>query len=62
MKDSLNFPLLFDRIRNYLAKGPRATPEELEAAKEAFNLIVATIYAGHPNLSCPVGHPALPTL
>ena len=62
MKGLPNFILDFERIRNYLAKAPNASQQELDAAKEAFNTIVLTIYAGSAPIRCDHTHPTIPTL
>lgn len=54
-----NFPLLFERIGNYLAKAPNASQEELEAAREALHTIVDTIYVHQPGVPCDSTHPKI---
>ncbi len=62
MRHTVDFPLLFDRIREYLAHAPHATDEQLESAKEAYNTLVSTIYTGWPLVKCDHAHPSIPTL
>jgi len=52
MKGFPNFLLLFERIGNYLAKGPKGSQKELNAAREAFKTMVKTFYGGKHKAPC----------
>jgi len=47
-----NFPLEFQRIGNYLQKAPKASTQELKAAREAYSKIVEAIYGGTITPKC----------
>jgi hypothetical protein len=59
MKSSVNFPLLFKRIKNYLDK-PCGTGQENSqtAARDAYKEIVNTIYRPSQPIICP-DHPVV---
>jgi hypothetical protein len=54
MKEMADFPLLFERIKNYLDK-PNPSQWERDAAKEACDALIFIIYGGE-GIRCN-GHP-----
>jgi hypothetical protein len=52
MQNSMNLPLSLKQIENYLAKGSKASPDDLKAAQLAYNTIIETIYGGTDIARC----------